>query len=432
MDQNTVGVYNPIWDHNFAFISKDLFSALREGRHIEEKYNMDLEKLIEKKFLVPSDFSEQSYFDGLKEKLKKDIHLMYLLVSQDCNLTCSYCFEELPIREKGLMPMDIAEKAVDFFFKKSTPDRKIIFYGGEPLLNKKVVKAAIKKVRSYEDKKDSTELVVITNGTLVDRSIARFFSENKVNVSVSIDGPEEMHDLARIDKMGRGSYSRAIRGYNLLKECGINPSISCTIGEHNLEHLADIANFFSSELKPSSIGFNLLIKSEGNGKVPEEYTKAATQKLLEAFEILRDHGIYEDRVMRRLEKICKKECYLKECAAYGNQIVVRYDGKVGPCHAFAPVGEFFTGDVRSPGFEIDEKIFDMWAKRNPLNNKSCGDCPAITLCGGGCAYNAHTKQGDINAVDDSICVHTKELIDWVLQRTWERLNDSNLPKLQSA
>ena len=405
----TMGVYNPIGDHNFAFIPKSLFESLRDGNPVED-HKEDLQKLTEKKFLVPVDFSEKSYFDKLREKLKTDIHLMYLLVSQDCNLNCSYCFEELPIREKRLMSVDVAEKAIDFFLKTATPKRKIIFYGGEPLLNKKIVKAAVNRVRAYETEKEPTELVVITNGTLVDKNIANLFSEKKVQVSVSIDGPQEFHDIARRDKAGRGSYSRAIRGYNLLKDAGVNPSISCTIGEHNLEHLLSVGEFFADELKPSTVGFNLLIKSGGNGKPSEEYSQQATKKLIETFELLRDHGIYEDRIMRRLEKICNKECYLKECAAYGNQIVVRYDGKVGPCHAFAPTGQFFAGDIRSEDFSLNQEIFGMWAKRNQLNNKFCEECPAITLCGGGCAYNANTENGDIDSVDNAICAHTKGLI----------------------
>ena len=423
-----IGVYNPIQGHNFAFISKDLFNTLRQRKPVDGKYVEDLEKLREKKFIVPEDFSEKSYFDGLRKNLEIDIHLMYLLVSQDCNLACSYCFEELPLREKGLMPLDIAEKAVDFFFRISTPKRKIIFYGGEPLLNKKVVRAAISRIRSYEEKAPS-DIVVITNGTLVDRNTARFLSDNKVNVSVSIDGPEALHDISRIDRLGRGSYSRAIKGYRLLKESGVNPSISCTIGEHNLEQLVSIAEFFSGELKPFSVGFNLLIRSNGNGMPFEGYSETATKNLLEAFETLRNHGIYEDRIMRRLEKVCNGECYLKECAAYGNQIVVRYDGKVGPCHAFSPTGEFFTGDIKREDFKINPEIFDFWARRNPLNNVSCENCPAITLCGGGCAFNAHTETGDINSIDKSICIHTYRLIDWVLQRTWEKLNGVNIPKL---
>ena len=321
MNDKILGIYNPIKGHNFAFIPKVLFSELQERGYMKGDNKMNLEKLIGKNFLVPLNFSEKDYFDGFKKRLKIDIHLMYLLLSQDCNLNCSYCFEELPKRKKGIMPFEVAEKAIDYFFDISNPERKVIFYGGEPTMNKGVLRSSIKKIRSYGTKGEDTEIILITNGTLIDRSLAKFLGKEKVNVAVSIDGPEEIHNFLRKDIRGNGSYSKVIEGYNILKEEGVNPSISCTIDKHNLESLTQVAEFFVKELKPSGVGFNFLIASGKNEEFLGSYIEKASKGLLKAFKILKEGGIYEDRIMRRLEKIRNQKIHLKDCAAYGNQIV---------------------------------------------------------------------------------------------------------------
>ena len=64
-------------------------------------------------------------------------------------------------------------------------------------------------------------------------------------------------------------------------------------------------------------------------KNPEEIDISfATFSMLKAFRKLREKGIYEDRVMRRLKPFIQKEIYMKDCGGYGNQIVVAPDGQV--------------------------------------------------------------------------------------------------------
>lgn len=123
--------------------------------------------------------------------------------------------------------------------------------------------------------------------------------------------------------------------------------------------------------------------------------------------------------MRRLDSVIKNKIHLKDCAAYGNQIVVRYDGMIGPCHAFSPSGLYFDTKVSDQNPNIDNESFNIWTNRTQLNNKECSDCPAILLCGGGCAYNSHIEKGNLHEVDTQICIHTKMLLDYVLEKTWE-------------
>ncbi len=418
------GIYNPIKGHNFAFISNDSFSRLQE--HNYNRLNEStIEKLVEQHFLTPEIYFEKEYFMSLKKCLTNDLHLMYVLLNPSCNLKCAYCFEQAGKIEEKLMPLEIALKSIDYFFKNSIGEKKIIFYGGEPLLNEEVLVDSIKYIRTKDKtKENSTKIAIVTNGTLINRGLAQFFRHKEVEISVSIDGPKEIHDAVRIDKFGKGSYESAVKGYKILKEEKINPSISCTINKYNIHCLPQIASFFIDQLAPSSLGFNFLINQETGFNPLSCDMEKATKGLLDAFKIFRKNKVYEDRIMRRLEPITKNQVYLKNCAAYGNQIVIKYDGSIGPCHAFANSNEYFEGNIMDNKFKFNNKIFETWANRSPLNMKECNNCPAITLCGGGCAYNAKTNKGDIHSLDKQICTHTKVLLDWVLEEIWRNKSKS--------
>jgi uncharacterized protein len=413
VDGKFVGLYNPLGDHNFVFLSQTLLDKLRSGKMPPEE---TLRDLVKKKFLVPQAFSEVEYLASFRKELTINIHLMYLLIAQSCNLCCGYCFESLENFAGKLMPNDVALKAIDYFFKVSTPERKVIFYGGEPLLNRPVFLAAVQRIRSHKNGGPHTRISMVTNGTLLDKQLALFIKDNQVDVAVSIDGPRRIHDLARRNRGNTGSFDEALRGFRHLKDVRANPSISCTIGRHNIGELDEVAGFFVNELKPFSVGFNLMIGDSAlNCGISE-----ATQSLLKAYKVLRDGEIYEDRIMRRLEPLLKGKFHLKDCAAYGNQIAVRYDGKVGPCHAFCAAGNYFGGDVKSPGFDIDRETFSRWATRSQLLNPVCVKCPAVLLCGGGCAFNAYLRTGEINETDTNVCTHTHMLLDWIIVEMWQK------------
>jgi uncharacterized protein len=420
IDEKRLGIYNPFHGHHFAIVPKKYFAA---------DFNLNMlsddafQSLVNENFLVEKSFNEIGYFNSHFKNLDNEIHLMYLLVSQGCNLRCEYCFENPKNWQDELMSFDIAVKAIDLFFKESKPERKIIFYGGEPLLNKEVLTKAISLIREYDRKLNCTTVINInSNGTLITSEIADFFKENNVNVAVSIDGPKEIHDKARLySKSTVGSFEKAKRGIYILKESGIKPDISCTVGKHNYKELKSIALYFATEIEPNSVGFNFLISQDDKSNNFACNIKEATENVINAFEVLRDNGIYEDRIMRRLETFVNDTYYLKECAGYGNQFVVRADGKIGTCHAFAGSGSYYSNSVKDENPSLNEKDFEIWKNRLAVNNPDCINCSRIMLCGGGCAYNAHIKKGDISEIDEQICQQTEILLDWIIKEQVKKL-----------
>ena len=71
-----------------------------------------------------------------------EIQILYLILTETCNLACKYCFIENAMpqyRTLTSISSETAERAVDLFARSvfNHPDIKpsIIFYGGEPTIN---------------------------------------------------------------------------------------------------------------------------------------------------------------------------------------------------------------------------------------------------------------------------------------------------------
>ena len=141
-------------------------------------------------------------------------------VTNQCNLACTYCYEygEDKIvdtnngRQPKFMSETTAREAVEFALRESrdNPRAHITFFGGETLMNFNVLKSTIAyaRQRAGEAGKD-IDFSLTTNATLLRPDVIEFLADERVGVTISIDGPEEMQDKFRVFNNGAGSYAVA-------------------------------------------------------------------------------------------------------------------------------------------------------------------------------------------------------------------------------
>ncbi len=230
---------------------------------------------------------------------------------------------------------------------------------------------------------------------------------------------------------GGGTFDSALRGFRRLQEAGLNPSVSCTLSGHTVHRMDEIVDFIIGELRPRGMGFNLLLPRAGDvsegAALDHEY---ASRRIVHAFERLREAGIYEDRVMRRVRPYIDGRVHFKDCMGVGGQIVVGPSGRIGPCQAFLGLDDkkYFPLEIgelaksESPSDAIySEPMFDEWRHRFPFNMDGCADCPAISVCGGGCPYAAAVVKGSIWDIDERICHQAKIIFEWMIWDTYANL-----------
>lgn len=81
------------------------------------------------------------------------------------------------------------------------------------------------------------------------------FREYNVKVGVSLDGPARLHDRNRVDRAGRGTFDRVMRGVRMLQDAGLNPSVIAVITKDSLRHGREFWQFFA-DAGISVVGLN--------------------------------------------------------------------------------------------------------------------------------------------------------------------------------
>src|SRR3954466_1051264 len=127
-----------------------------------------------------------------------------------CNLDCAYCY--LPFRAADRrMPVPVAEAVAASVNPWAAAGRLWgVWHGGEPLSAGRERLAAL--IAPFGP---GVEHHVQTNATLIDDAWCEFFTEHKIRVSVSVDGPEARNG-DRITRGGKPAYDRIMRGVEAL------------------------------------------------------------------------------------------------------------------------------------------------------------------------------------------------------------------------
>lgn len=162
------------------------------------------------------------HFSDLENQITNHLGQLILEVTESCNLGCAYCVYNgnvLETRNHGLHHMDFAtaRKGIDYVCAHSSAHRNpaITFYGGEPLLRFAFIRRCVRYARKVFERRDLS-FALTTNGTLITPQIADFLAKENFGVTISIDGPREIHDEYRTDKHGNGSFEPAMEGLKIL------------------------------------------------------------------------------------------------------------------------------------------------------------------------------------------------------------------------
>ena len=145
-----------------------------------------------------------------------------LQVTQNCNLNCTYCAYSGSyynrVHSNKRMSLDIAKSAVDFYVKRTKNiDRLTIgFYGGEPLLEFRLIQHIVEYINSKVEFKQ-VMYTMTTNATLLVPDIVEFLVEQDFQIVISLDGPKEIHDKNRKFCDGGGSFDIVMKNLEMLK-----------------------------------------------------------------------------------------------------------------------------------------------------------------------------------------------------------------------
>ena len=389
------------------------------ANRLTEKEVRDLKR---EKLIVAAEEDDQFLLDKVSKKAgshlrKATVTTLLLVVTDDCNLCCRYCFENLKrFSTHKSMSLETMKKAVDHFLALDGGDKSIFFYGGEPLIEWENIKLCVEYVRIRYAGRD-VNIQITTNGTIQPDDLIEFCKKHKVCMGVSIDGPKAITNSNRLARQpGIDVFDRALQLILKCRKAKIKCAALCTVGCDSAEQLKEITDFFIDE-KIRGLVFNISVRRAGLSveEEPVLWDRLGHQMSLQ-YQRLLDHGILEPRGLRYLRGIAESRFTVAECdAGYRGQIVVGPDGLMGPCQAFLHKPEFWVS-----GESVDNpRIHPLWLRFSSgitLEIESCGGCPFMGTCGGGCRYN----RNDFRQPNPNFCQYMRSFLYHTLSRFGRR------------
>jgi len=300
------------------------------------------------------------------------------------------------------MSFETGKAAIDFLLKQNKKAKwlGVTFFGGEPLLEFKLIKKLVRYIKNHErlfHKK--IKIGVVTNGTLFTPEIINFFKRNKIGVLFSFDG-----DKKRMIKVkGEKAYKRCLWAIEELVKNGFKVTARVTVGPDDLR-LVDFTRHIFNLGFSDVIFMEVAEKKWGQTRTDKTFMELADYFITQARKgkILEIHDLIEFLAIQH--KVIKPKSL--PCGPGRDVVAVTVEGKILPCHYLeAWKKDFVLGNV----FEgkIDKE------KRTPFLNFTredfigCKNCLARPYCPGCCLASSYRYVGNMFQPLKGHCIWVK-------------------------
>lgn len=276
------------------------------------------------------------------------------------------------------MSFETGEKAINFFNKNFEKcNIHLTFFGGEPLLNYKVMIKICEYAKSLESENRNTfNFGIVTNGTILNTEIIKAIEKYNIGLVISIDGPKYIHDVLRKYKSGKGSYDIIAKNIRLLQNLHIPIAYEATytlLHEKNNISEEDLTNFFTNELHLNmgfivDVSYPLLER-----KKPSNFN--------DSLEEFFHNKLNDDFLSLFLSYFVYKIKNNYACSLGKRHFSVTPNGEIFPCHILIGISKFYMGNVKSK--KLDEnfsKVQKMLYIFDHSKNDKCKSCWARYLC----------------------------------------------------
>ena len=355
-----------------------------------------------------------------------------MLLTNDCNLACSYCFESN--KGKDYMPKEMALDILKATYNVVDPMAGIFtlnMFGGEPLMNWETFKAVCDYVLENNLK---IRITATTNLTLLTDEMIDYIDELSIPILVSVDGIKEVHDKHRCN-----SFDKVIENMKKLIDRDLGYLI-----EARMTVAPDTAKYMYESVKMLvDLGINNIANVpasdlEWDAQSIQDY-KDNYEKILDMYiDILNDEtnkrniSLYKvDQALNLALEPIKEDTSM---CNIGNPrwVIVDWKGDIWPCPDYpttdnvdliaGKIGNFYTG--------VDETKVDPKPMVATYELERCKGCEAISICKSGCPYENYTKNGKFNEPTIGYCTLQKAFVEIIKAYQDKLLEATNIRSRQ--
>lgn len=331
--------------------------------------------------------------------------------SADCNLRCDYCFyldraALYPGTAAHRMSDEVLRRVISSYLATEQPQYAFGWQGGEPAL---MGAAFFRRAAELQQRYGRPGAVVAnglqTNATLLDDELCAVLAQYRFLAGVSLDGPQEIHDLHRKASGGQGSHAMVLRGMEVLRRHGVEFNVLTLVTAANEARAAEVYHYLR-ELGVFYHQYIPCVESDAAG-APAPFSVSPQGwggflcGLFEAW-YPRDVGRVSvrlfDAVVNRLAFGRYDLCHMGgDCRRY---FVVEHNGDVYPCDFFVRP-ELRLGNImeRDWDFFLASPIHAAFSGVKTAWPADCQACEYLSLCSADCPK--HRPAGGSTALQPS-------------------------------
>lgn len=364
---------------------------------------------------------EKFYRPNIPLQPDRGVNTVTFNMTHSCNLRCKYCYIQNYIKgNETVIPFATAQK---FLVQHGSDNMGICFMGGEPTLCMDRVREIVEFAKVTLK---NPHFNITTNGTrLMEKmpggadTITEYLTRENFGMIVSLDGPEEVHDLYRIHADGTGSFKELIRGLESFRNTGLSSKttlrgtfsaevltspVSLTQRLAYMNQLVYDGYAIGVALEPVDLSESTCGQTGVTGIMEHPEQKELWRKqIFDAAQWFVDEkkagrsptwNILRNNLQRLVGKRPGFHC----CGAGKSYITCEPDGTICACH------HVFDTAMGSVDGGIDPEIYEAkFADNRGYRRPVCVKCPIRYLCGGGCRIASLHATGNLDVPATGIC-----------------------------
>ena len=330
------------------------------------------------------------------------IDTVLLKVASRCNLNCSYCYvyhmgdKSWRGMSKLMSPateVNVVDELAALQRAQGRPF-SVVLHGGEPLLlGRRRLQAMLWRLRQALG--PACGISIQTNGVLISGAILDICADQNVTLSVSLDGPAEVHDRFRVDLRDRATHADVIKGIEALRRHSAGGHLfSGVLAVVDPQSSAQNVYRYFKELGIPSVDF--LYRDGNHTNLPYGKTSPSSVEygrwittILDLY--VADREPFRIRMLDDMMRLLLGGSGVKEGVGltdYGI-LVIDTDGsaKKNDTLKSSPPGDSFDAELKIGTHSLADfaasPAFERYHLAQRPTSTICLRCPSLAVCGGG-------------------------------------------------
>lgn len=334
-----------------------------------------------------------------------------LHLTRACNMRCRYCYAP-PMTDAG-MSLPTGLQAMDFGLRLTQGSCGIVFFGGEPLLQRELLLDLVRHARMRQRLGEGQfHFKITTNGLLLDDAFLEQAVRDEIMIAMSFDGIREAHDAHRRAPDGTGTFSLLLPRLQRLLERKPYSNIIMVVNPDTVRHMAKSVEFlFDMGVRYLVLALNYAgnWQQEHLEILREQYVCLARRYVRWT---LAGRKFYFSPFEVKLASHINGDRFDQERCDFGRrQLSVDPDGYLYPCVQFAQTGGTSRWCVGHVSRGIDQTRLDALNVEAGAEKSSCQECDLKSRCSHTCACLNWQTTGMTTSLSPVLCAHEKMLIE---------------------